>query len=387
MKGKTPSPTITLPVGLTLTDEGEYFFNKHHKTLSVMQSRKDSRGTRIVLDTYSAKTLQRLVSAGYIAEIAVTRSDFSSKRNEIMDLAKLTVYAVLWREHTKKLGPVLRKTPTVVRWNRANPKNALNNKNLLINLRSPEQQRGLDGFSTVREQVLEEIFRAVSGGAAESQEEYRLNRLKVDNFLQQLNPLIWALLAREQEQEAYEETVATLGTAVQAYLSQTAIADYLSLLLLELTSLGEKSLMESAVTRYLQGKVDTDSFLKDPSNRSKILTVLEQNNCANTLLWKLKLNRTDDADSYPFQILLFTQDMDPESISRDIERMKGLDIKGKTLSDFCNDKGEEEDPSTSLGLLYLTYLQEECHRSNTYFTSFVNSLDSRISYITLNIRF
>ncbi len=61
------SPIIELPLSITLTDEGEYFFNQNNRILEHLKGRSSGDPSKIVLSTYSAKILQRLIYAGYIS--------------------------------------------------------------------------------------------------------------------------------------------------------------------------------------------------------------------------------------------------------------------------------------------------------------------------------
>jgi len=384
----TKSPIIELPVKLTLTDEGEYFFNQRHRTNEYMQGRSQVDPGAVVLHSYSAKTLQRLVYAGYISRLEVSRSDFTSKRTEIMDLAKLIAYGVLYKEYSGKLAKALKEAPMVVQWNRKNPGGALNTQTILQQNKSKEYNQQFEKVKPVFREAVEEIFRLHLPELEElSQEEDQQLRLKGQNFLEQLNPLIWALLARERgETHNFSSTIKALDGVVWSYLAKTNIADYLSLLVLELATLSEKSLMQKAVDSYLQGKVDLEHFMKNRNDRLKVLESMEAHNEKAAISWRIQGRHGTVTETNPFQIMFFNQSTEADSIRRDIEDKKHLQTQGKDLSEFYSHlTADHED---QLGLYYLTYLQEECRRQGSLFDSYVNRFEQHdISFITLAMRF
>src|SRR6056297_2227135 len=384
----TKSSIIELPVQLTLTDEGEYFFNQRHRTNEYMQGRSQVDPGAVVLHRYSAKTLQRLVYAGYISRLEVSRSDFTSKRTEIMDLAKLIAYGVLYKEYSGKLAKAIKEAPMVVLWNRKNPGGALNIQTILQQNKNKEYTQQIEKVKPVFKEAVEEVFRLHLPELEElSQEEEQQLRLKGQNFLEQLNPLIWALLARERgETHNFSSTIKALDGVVWSYLAKTNIADYLSLLVLELATLSEKSLMQKAVDTYLQRKVDIAHFMKNREDRVKVLETMEAHNEKSTISWRIQGRHGTITETNPFQIMFFNRSVKTDSVRREIEDKKHIETQGKDLSEFYEQlsMGEED----QLGMYYLTYLQEECRRQGTLFDSYVNRVEQHdLSFITLAMRF
>lgn len=387
MRRDNKSSIIELPVHLTLTDEGEYFFNQRHRTTEYMKGHSQVDPGSLVLQTYSAKTLQRLVFAGYISRLEVSRSDFTSKRTEIMDLAKLIAYGVLFKEYSVKLAKALKEVPLVVQWNRKNPSRALNTHTIIQSTKSSEQVQQFEKVRSVFRQVIGEILGLhTSEVGALSQEEHELLQFKAENFLEQLNPVFWALLARESGTPTFVNTIRAFEDVVWSYLAKTNIADYLSLLVLELATLSEKSLMEKAVDTYLKGRVDLEHFMKNKGDRLKVLETMEAHNEKATISWRIQGRHGTVTDTNPFQIIFFNRSVKADSVRREIENKKHLETQGKDLSEFYSDlPGGQED---ELGMYYLTYLQEECRRQGTLFDSYVNHIEQHdLSFITLAMRF
>ncbi|HDQ13673.1 MAG TPA: hypothetical protein ENN41_02520 [Sediminispirochaeta sp.] len=384
-------PTIDLPLLLTLTEEGEFFFNQRHRTKEYMGG-AGLKAEELKLHNYSAKTLQRLIYAGYVSRIDISRADFTSKRNQLMDLAKLVAYGILLKEYSYKIAKVLKESQLIIAWNRKNPTRALNIAEIAnYSRRDDSQFSNMELIGSVITAVVDEIF-FINSVELESysEEEQLLLRFKAENFLEYLNPIVWVLMARERGTKVFSHTVQVIESVVWGYLSKTNIADYLSLLVLELATLAEKSLMEYAVKTYLQGRVDMEYFIKNREDRLKVLNTLAEHKERATLSWKIQGRHGTITDVNPFHVVLFNRTVEHENMRRELEDKKQLKTKGKGLSEFYEQLSETS-PSAqdeNLGLYYLTYLQEECRRQGTLFDSYVNNHDQmQLTMITLSMRF
>lgn len=53
----------------------------------------------IALDAFAPKTVQGLLLSGYVSLIEVSPPEFASSRQEIIDLSKLIVHSILYRQY------------------------------------------------------------------------------------------------------------------------------------------------------------------------------------------------------------------------------------------------------------------------------------------------
>ena len=93
------SPIIEFPLSIILTAEGEYFFDKNNHAAGTLKTLRSKDQSKLSLTSYSARNLQWLITAGYVSQIEVIQTDFNSKRGELMDLANLISYGVLWKNY------------------------------------------------------------------------------------------------------------------------------------------------------------------------------------------------------------------------------------------------------------------------------------------------
>ena len=90
---------LEVPLKLVLTQEGSSFFIRKGTKLIRFKLAGDVEEYGIFLDKVQPTTIQRLLLSGYVSKLEISKSEFVSSRQEIMDLSKLIVYSVLYRQY------------------------------------------------------------------------------------------------------------------------------------------------------------------------------------------------------------------------------------------------------------------------------------------------
>jgi hypothetical protein len=376
------NPIIQLPLSLTLTDEGKYFFNRRRQ--NALEKSGNFVGDEIKLSSYQARTLQRLVYAGYVSRIELTRTDFLSKRIEIMDVAKLIVYAILYKKFGMTLGKELTDSALVSLWNRKHPRQALNETSLI------GDHQGGSGTEEFRDLIQMSARRSVSDLMMEdgsfSPEEEKIAVLKAENFLESLNPLLWALLVKQKEGRPRSVVCNEIEMVLKVFLRKTLIADYLSLLIMELAAYAETSLIRRVLADDPDSRIDFAMVVHNERLRRELLKRLEKANRGATLAWRLQSERFTIGKDTSTHIILYNRELNRNTIRKEIEDSTAAGVGGIDLADFYH--REENEPTGKLGLSYLSYLREACSTLGVRFNSHVNYIaDLDLTLINLTVRF
>jgi hypothetical protein len=386
MKLNKKAAKIDLPLSLTLTDEGKYFFNSRPAGGSGGREYRFI-GDTMRLEVYAAKTLQRLVYAGYVSDIETARTNFTSKRAELMDVSKLIAYGILYKKFAMALGKELNDNPVVVAWNRRNPHKALNEESMInagthaARIRDNELLREIQQH--IADTTIDELFDEASQNSSEERE---MNRSKAMHFLESVNPLLWMLLARVRDSKDYAVSAARIREILKHYLERTSIADYLSLLIIELVTVTETSLVKRGIGKYYDEHVDPRELMMNREVRDFILRKMEEENYSASLAWRIQGKKSGFTGANALQILLYNRILESETVKRDIEEKKRVKTKGKGLADFYAGT-EQENGENGLGMFYLTYLHEVCDEQGVRFDSYVNNLDEHdLTLITLSVK-
>ena len=375
------SSIIQLPLSVTLTDEGKYFFNRRdrgagHTGMSFV-------GDDIHISTYRAKTLQRLVYAGYVSRIELSRSDFLSKRAEIMDVSKLIAYAILYKKFGMMLGRELADTAPVMQWNRKHPQRRLDETTMV-----GDAEKVL-GHQEVRDMLSGMVRRCVAALDEEdgslSTEEREIARLKGEHFLESLNPLLWGLLIKNTDGGARNAVVGEIEKVLKSFIRKTVIADFLSLLIMELAAYAETSLLKRALEENPAGGPDFQTLVQNAALRKQVLASLEESRRHATLAWRIQGQRFSIEKDKATHIMLYNRVLNSREVSREIENTNSMAVDGYGLAEFYRKKDGEL--TGRLGLSYLSCLQDACNSLGVRFNSYVNRVaDLDITLITLMLR-
>ena len=113
---------IDLPVKLVLTEEGTSFFIRKGKNLKKFKLADNVEEYGIILDTFSPASLQRMMLVDYISKVEISKSEFMSSRQEIMDLSKLVVYSMLYRQYDACVFARVLASDVIKKWNQPQPR-------------------------------------------------------------------------------------------------------------------------------------------------------------------------------------------------------------------------------------------------------------------------
>ncbi len=82
----------------------------------------------IVLNQFSPQSIQNMILIDYISKLEISMSEFGSKRQEIMDLCKLMVYSVMYKQFDKEIFKGIIDTNCVRKHNRTHAGNLIDEK-------------------------------------------------------------------------------------------------------------------------------------------------------------------------------------------------------------------------------------------------------------------
>lgn len=380
------SSSIELPLTLVLTAEGEFFYNQYNPPLGVLKNEKTSNANQVSFTSFSAGILKKMILAGFISQIKVTRTDFNAKRNEIIDLAKLISYGVLMNCSTFKLADSLNRTSLLSQWNRRHPTKTLNASDMIaLYAKKALIPSEIEARDSAMRHILLYSFNSSNAKIKNiSSEERKMLLFKAKNYLSHLDSRIWILMIEHWNSSNCNAALILVGEVLWNYLQKTDIADYLSLLIMELASLVEKALIRKAVTTYLGGKVDMEHFVKNENDRNRVFKTLRAKNETASLFWQIRGKSSKKIVSNSLNFSVNNHISESETVLKSLDK-SSMKTHGKSLASFYGEHGNEE---SEIGLFYLNYLQEECrHLGVTMNTYTSQSREQDISSVNLLMRF
>lgn len=386
MMEKKKRPNICLPLTMTFTDEGVSFFRSHNKKLNKKRLFNNSLAYGMSLEEFSAPSIQRMIMADYVSSIEISRTAFTEKRSEIMDISKLIFHAVLYRRFTKVMTKRFTGSNFIENWNRTNPKNILDENSVLNNstmINLPDLKN--ETIERIKKNIINNAMTTLPGLHKLTQEEITKTSQLGKKFLDNLNPFLWYILyvSRDSDEMLFKDSVMIL----RQYLEKSGIAEYLSLMIMEFTINAEISQLKKLSKRLYKDKVDFGRIIHNETIRKELIKFLESKNEFLTLSWKIKGTATSIGTGNRLQVMIYNKDTEYQKLKQEIDNKKSIDVKKKSLIDFYQDESESEFNS-DLGMYYLSYMQEACKEQQIYFDSHMDqTMDRELNIITLSLMF
>ncbi len=373
---------------MTFTDEGISFFRNHNKKLNKKKLSNNTLAYGMSLEEFSAPSIQSMIMADYVSSIEISRTAFTQKRSEIMDISKLIFYAVLYRRFTKTVTKIFAASVFVAKWNRTNPKRILDEETITTNNyigNTPVLNKEIiDG---IKYDIINETMVSLPGISDLTEDENLITRQTGKKFLDNLNDFLWYILTVSQGSDDYSRLYENVISVLKQYLDKSKIAEYLSLMIMEFTINAEISQLKKLSSRLYKDKIDFGRIIHNETIRKELIKFLESRNEFLTLSWKIKGTSTSIGTDNKLQVMIYNKETEYKNLKDTIANHKTADIEKKSLIDFYQEESEDEFNS-DLGMYYLSYMQEACREQQIYFDSHMDQIvDSDLNIITLSLVF
>jgi hypothetical protein len=342
---------LDIPMRVIFTDEGVQYFSSQGKKISKfrLSDGVEEYGFHVV--DFSPKTIQRMQMLGYLSKIELPLSDIVSKRKSLIDLVKLLTYGMLYRQFDTSLFGHIVESELIQNWNRHNLKNPIDyrtkiNSNILNSVLVKNQAVVIE----VKKLMKTPIVKAVESSEHLHDNEKQTHIYLAEKFLDNLNPLVYFILAIHRGSTAYYDIIRVAQGLLSEYMDRSSIPEYLALMLVEV-------LMN---IRMSEGG----------TNLSKLL--IDENIY---LLYRINRKRPEAGDRGRVHLMISNQKAGFEEMKQKINSRITTTVSGKSLKDFYFSAANAEE-GMNLGLYYLSYLSEACRKVKINFESFVNRNES-----------
>lgn len=375
---------LDLPLKAVLTEEGTTFFIRKGKNLKKFRLADNVEECGIVLDSFTPASLQRMMLVDYISRLEIAKSEFMTCRQEVMDLSKLVVYSLLYRQYDSTIFTRILSSDLIKRWNRANPLN-------IIDARTRINEAFLQGalkekeaeIADIRREILAPVHAYISKNPSLLPEEKNVQLLLSEKFLNNLRPFTWFIVTKFKGAEGYDALLKDIRASLGEFMEKSKIAEYVSLMIMELAMNAENSNLKREAKAVFKGAVDMNAVLFDPAVRRQVLDSLERRGDLVSISWKIGSRNASIGTQGRLQVTLYNREAEYQGMKETFDEGRNADLRKKSLQDFYKQLPEGE-ANTELGLYYLSYLSEACDKVNVKFESLVNQLaGSELTVISL----
>ena len=367
---------LELPLKVALSEEGAASFIRNNKKLSRLKMVDNSEENGVTLESFDPISLQKLILLDYVSKIEVSLPEFTTLRQDVIDFSKLIVFSMLYRQFSKQVQTDLLASEVVKKHNRAHPGQFFDDKTPI----SPDTLRAVikkyaSHINDIKRLILDPLNAEIVRNKQFSDEEKNTYVLMIEKFLSKLSPYNWYLIVLFSKQSGFNEMLDAVRNGLRNYMGKGTIAEYISLMLLEIASNCEASNMAKEARLMYRGMGESNLTLYDPIVRKKIIAELVRKNKMVYVSWKFGGGSTAIGKQGKLRITVYNQDDEFEQVKESIETSKSADLTKKNLIDFYKEL-PKQGGRTDLGLYYLSYLNDACKQVNIKFDSYVTQFSS-----------
>ncbi len=380
---------LELPLKLILTQEGSTFFIKRNKKLLKFKLAGNIEEYGISLEKFIPETIQRLLLADYISKIEISKSEFVSSRQEIMDLSKLIVYSVLYKQYDEFIFKQILASPVIKKWNRQNPASIVDekthiNEKFLANVLQKNEQVIYDA----KNEILNPLFTFIMKNSALLPEEKNIQLFLSEKFINNLRPFTWFIITKFRSNADFDQILKAIRTGLVEYMDKTKIAEYIALMLMELILSAENTNLRKEAKILFPELGDPQEALFDPAIRRRLVAELERKQELVFVSWKIGgAGLASIGTQGKIQITLYSKNEKSETVRENFNDMKSADIDKNSLIDFYRAQPEGSE-DMNLGMYYISYLNDACEKVNVRFESSASRFeDSDLTVINMSFMF
>jgi len=383
---------LELPMKIIFNEEGINFFLKSNKKLSKFKLADEAEHYGIFFDTFSPASVQKMMLINYISYMEISRPEFMSKRQDVMDLSKLVTYGSLYRRFDEIVFSKVLDSEVIRKWNRSNQSSIIDRKTTINDVFLAQSlEKNKTTVVGIRQEILRNFVAKVSGDSALQPEEKNLQLFLAEKYLATLRPFTWFILVKFRDQAELVQLLSDIEVILKDFMVKSKIAEYLSLMTMELAIMAENSHIQSFAKNRYKGTLDPVAVMYDPEMRKMIVEEMRVRSQNIFLSWKVGGESSKGLNSRErLQVRIFNKEGGSgfEDFKKSIDDSKSQNVKQKSLMDFYKEGADDAAANTDLGLYYLSYLFEECQKVGVHFESLVNQTrENNLTVITLNLLF
>ncbi len=377
---------LELPLKVILTEDGASNFINHKKKLIRFRLADNLDEYGISLNRFSPQSIQSMLLLDYISKIEISMPEFVSSRQEVMDLSKIVVFSLLYKQFDRDIYMSIIQCDCVRKHNRANPAHLIDEKTKM----SEKQLRSIlvnkdTIIGQVRKEILDPVWNSIRENKEYSIEEKNVYMLMTEKFMNRMSLMNWYIITLFHKSDGFAEMISSIRNLLAQYMEKSRVAEYISVMVMELALNNENTNIRKEAKNLYPAVDDINSLVVDPEARSKIVKELQRKRVLVSVSWKLGGGSTSIGKQGRLQITLYNKDDEFQEVKENIEMKATADTNKKTLIDFYRDV---PDGGTDLGLYYLSYLDDACKKVDVKFESLVNQFSaSDLTVINLIFNF
>jgi hypothetical protein len=352
----TKAPVVVhLPGKYLLTEAGVRYFVRRQIPLHELRTRRGSQASGIVWRRYDPEHVKQLVAYELLSEIEVERTEFLSRRSDIMALTSLTVEGILEKRFRPELKEMIRHSEVFA---------PIKSK---VAAAQPEQ---IQSYLKKHEPAIENFRRTLAvepieqiRGDSELHGEERDERIRqIMRIIASIDSETWFLLSVIPGTSGRRSLINAIQSLILVYTRRFRIADYVSLMLMELLQYAERTQILNFAERDQYVRTHPGALaerLADANFREKLFQRAAASKSLLGLNYHFAGNPYSPSRRPAFEITVINKGLVGYKSRNEIITKRNRNVRNVPLARFY----ETENPQqldTTLGVHYLSYVEQAC---------------------------
>ena len=368
---------ISLPLKFVFTEAGSSALLRQNVKINRLKMGDQTENYGVFMDKITPEFLQRMVMMNYISKIEVSGVEPVESKTDIIELSKLIVSSILYRNFADVSLDQLLASEPVKQWNHLNPSMVIDEKTQFKDgLLETFIERHPDELGEVQQELLNPIFKIIDNDVSIEEDEKEHRRSMLYGMISSTHHLAWFTILKFQAARDFQVLLRIMRLCLTDFLKKTNIAEYSSLMLMELASnIININIQKESKRLYQKEHLNASQVIQDPQLRLPVIESLRKKNSLLTFSWKLGGTSHSIGTRGRFQVVLYDQDINFVATKESLTQSKNADARRFNLSEFYR-KLSQSGNDLDLGMFYLSFLDEACNNMGIKFESMVNQTQS-----------
>ena len=369
----TQKQFISLPLKFVFTDEGASALIRQNVQIKRIKMGDQTEDYGVPVDKVTPGFLQRMIMMDYISKIEVSGVEPVESRSDIIELSKLIVLSILFRNYAEVSKEQLLISEPVKKWNYANPSMVIDDKTQFKEgMLKTYMEQHTDDLAEIQRELLAPIYQNIDKDTSMQADEKENRREILHSLLSASFPLSWFVLLKFHKNADFHFLLRTTRLCMVESLKKSNIVEYCSLMLMELASnIVNLNIQKEAKLLYKTEQMHIKTVIQDPHLRLPVIDSLRKKNSLLTFSWKLGRTSQAIGTRGRFQVVLYDQDINYTDTRESIAQSKTADVRRFNLSEFYR-RLYSDGNDLNLGIFYLSFLDEACNNMGIKFETMVN---------------
>jgi hypothetical protein len=365
----TANHTISIPIEISLSEEGDDFFLKNSHRMDTFQVLKGKGAGAHRLSGFNPTLIQNLLTYSFIKKVSLVLDDLLPNRNDVVDISKLLIYGMSYRQFADDaLQLVLQSEPLAV-WNRRNPKQRIDAGNCRGKAFSSFLEKRRDEKEALRNVFLKNSLPAFLQNKAPEEQKKILTIGK--RFLNGLDSFTWFFLLSYRNSSGWSDLFTEISGLLELHLNRVSFIEYSALVIVELLQQIELDSMRSAASILYGTHANVDILFQSKKHVAALKQHRLDHGGGTHLSFSFDRRQSGKGLRNRIKITMAGKDASYRKLNKRVHESLRGERQGKDLFAYY----EEGNELGILGFHYLHFLKEACKQWGIRFDSFVNHID------------